>query len=355
MSSSLKTKINSSKVNFSKNIFTSIIIPVAFVVLAVIFGFVFGFNQGMDFKGGIQVSIVAENQNLEEESTYKTFKNKVDNVLQANGVSGSIYLTETEATTYNNVLVVKINYSKDDAKQKIELIEKGLKENFFKTTDQEDIDLRNLISVTTFEGSVNSEYIVFSILASLVATILMCSYIFAREGFYASMLSLLGAIVSNILTWALIMVFRVPTNRETLSVIPFVAIASIIATWVFVRKSKKLLTNTENFNSKSNYELANETIKSNLYGTIITTSIVCVALLLFSLFNVCSPVIFFGLALLLGVVSTTYTNLYILPAIFGATYVRKIKKVKEKKQKQQDALTQEEVMKETDLDNLVSN
>ena len=51
-----------------------------------------------------------------------------------------------------------------------------------------------------------------------------------------------------------------------------------------------------------------------------------------------------------------YSNLFVLPGLFSKTFVRKQRKAKKQKQIKNDKkLTEEEVMKETDLDNLVSN
>ena len=73
-------------------------------MLAIILAICVGFNKGMDFKGGIIVSVMAEEQNLEEEKEYSTFKYRLDEVLEENGVKGSIYLLEKDSVSYNDVL-----------------------------------------------------------------------------------------------------------------------------------------------------------------------------------------------------------------------------------------------------------
>lgn len=356
MNKAIKNKIKNCKFNFSKNIITSLFVPALAVVLALVLGIIVGFNQGMDFKGGIYVSVLSENKNLEVAEEYNQFKTDVDTVLEANGVSGSIYIVETESTTYSNVLVVKINYTADDAKSKVTAIENGLKNTFFEGVSDGEIENRNLLSVSTFGSNVSGLDILSTILASLIATLAICIYIFARSGLFSAVLSFLSAFVSNALAWALILFSRVPVNKETLAVVSVVSIVSTIVTFLFTRKAKVLLASTSEYERKSNFELANNAVKSILYPTMLIGAFALIALIVFGALNISVPVLYFSLALICATVSIVYTNLFIIPAIFGLAYVRKVKKQKEKKKAEETTkLTEQEVMAETDLDNLVSN
>ena len=96
--------------SISKNIITSLFIPVVVCLLGIILSVVVGFNQGLDFKGGVIVSVVSETADLNDGKEYAVFKSKVDSVLLDNNVSGSVYIIEKDAITYNDVLVVKIDY-----------------------------------------------------------------------------------------------------------------------------------------------------------------------------------------------------------------------------------------------------
>ncbi len=356
MNKTIKNKIKNCKINFSKNIITSILVPAFAVVLALVLGIIVGFNQGMDFKGGIYVSVLSENKNLEIAEEYNEFKASVDTVLQANGVSGSVYIVETEAVTYSNVLIVKINYTGEDAQSKVDGIEAGLQNKFFAELTEQEIDNRNLLSVSTFGPNVSGLDILSTILASLVATLAICIYIFARSGLFSAVLSFLSALASTVLAWALILIARVPVNKETLAVVSVVSVISTLVSFIFTRKAKALLSSTSEYERKSNYVLANDTIKSLLYPTLLISIASLGILVVFGALNILGPVLYFALALICGLLAIVYTNLFIIPAIFGLTFVRKVKRQKEiKKETESNKLSEQEVMTETDLDNLVSN
>lgn len=355
--SNLKNKLNNTRVNFSKNIVTSVIIPCAVLILAIVLGAVLGFNKGFDFNGGILVSVVADTADFSETTEYNEFKNNVDEILLDNGVNGSVYLREKEGTAYKDVLVVKIEYT-GTSEEKAELskeIEKDLIQKFYAETSANEIELRHLVSVSSFGASSNLWTVLSAILASIITVLAICVYIFFRSGLNTAVLALISGVVANMLTFALALITRVQISTFSLAIIPFVGILSALATFMFAKKAEKIVKSTDKFERKSNFVLANETVKSNLFGKLLVAITGCLIALVLGLLNITNPVIYFGLLTFEAVVAITYTSLFIIPAIFGLTFVRKFKKEKVKKQKADDNLKEEEVLKETDLDNLVSN
>ncbi len=354
--SNLKSRKVNSKAN-SKNILTSLVVPALVAVVAIILAIVLGFNQGLDFKGGLLVSVTAETQNLQEEIEYNTFKDSVDSVLEANGVKGSVYLVEENAVTYQDVLVVKIDYSasEQDTSAIVEAIKSGLVSEFYSSLSSQEIELRNLVQVSTFGSVVDAWNIVSTILASLVALLIICVYIGFRSDVHTAMLSLLSAVISNLLAVSLIVITRVQTYQMMLAVVPFVAVLSAMLTFMFVKKAKSILKENDNFVRKSNYALADEAIKRTKKKTLLFVGLFACTLLLVALVNLANPILFLGFALVEAIIATTYTSLYIMPALFGLTYVRKVKREKTKKIEKQEKLEEADVLKETDLNNLVSN
>ena len=126
MNSSKSTK----KVN-SKNIITSLIVPAVLVVFAIILGMACGFNQGINLKGGVLASIVAEGYDLQNGEEYSEFVSEVNAVLSENKVSAVSYSLQKDNATYNDVLVVKIDYQKDDVDAVVKAIESGLVSKFY--------------------------------------------------------------------------------------------------------------------------------------------------------------------------------------------------------------------------------
>lgn len=345
------------QINFSKNFVLSIIVPLAVTLLAVVMFFAFGINKGMDFKGGVIASVVAEGVNLEDDKQYQTFKDAVDVILNENGVNGYIYMTEKDANTYEDILVVKIDISASGAKTSkiVNAIKSDLISEFYSDVSEDEIELRNLVNVATFGQSANIANLVAVALATLVSLIAVCVYLGFRSDIHTAMYAILAGGISNILTIALILITRVKMNLVDFTVVPVVAILSAVLTFTFVKKAKETLKSSEKYERKNNFILANDVISNNIGKTTKVFAAVGASLVLLALVNISNPVLFFAISLLEGLVASLYTTLFIIPAIFGITYVRRIKKEKAKKLQQVSKLSETEVLKETDLDKLTSN
>ena len=329
----LKNKLQNTKANFAKNFVLNLVVPAVLVVAALVVGIVFGFNKSIDFGGGVMVSVVADNNDLTVATEYNQFVGEVNEVLAENKVGGAVYLLEKDSTTYKDVLVVKIAYNgtEEQTKALADGLKSGLIEKFYAQTSESEIELRNLVVASEFGPSVDSYTVLASVLATLVTVLLICIYALLRSGLDTAVLALLSAVASNVLTFALLMLTRVPLTAPTVSLIPLVAIASALVTFMFAHKAKQNAKSDE-YARKQNYVLANNTVKSGLYNTVFVAASAIVVAAAFALVNVCSPVLWFGLALVAGTIAVVYANLFVVPAIFALTFVRKVKKEKVKKE-----------------------
>lgn len=350
-------KQSNKQINFSKNIVLSVIVPVLIALLALVMYFAFGINKGMDFKGGVIASVVAEGVNLEDGKQYQTFKDAVDVILNENGAHGYIYMTEKDSSTYEDILVVKIDISASGSETNkiVNAIKSDLIAEFYSGVTQDEIELRNLVNVSTFGQSANFGSLVAVALATLVALIAVCVYLGFRSDIHTAMYAILAGGISNILTIALIIITRVKMNLVDFTVVPVVAILSAVLTFTFVKKAKETLKTSERYERKNNFVLANDVISSNICKLTKIFGAVIAGLVLIALVNISNPVFFFAISILEGALATLYTTLFIIPAIFGITYVRRIKKEKSKKVTAEQKLSETEVLKETDLDKLTSN
>ena len=350
----LKNKLNSLNLNFAKNIITSIVVPAVIVVFALVIGLIFGFNKGMDFNGGIIVSVVTDEYNLEIAEDYNTFKGKVDKILQDNGVSGSAYLTEKHTEYQDDVLVVKINYSGEDATQIAESIKSELVTKFY-AGEETLVTQNNLVECSTFGSSADSWKILASFLATLVAVLAICVYVgFRTLSVHTPVMAFLASVISGLLATAVVILTRIQVNLFSLAVIPMISIVSMVSTFIYAGRVNSLLK-TGNYDRKPNNVLTSDAVKNSLYTTICLTSLAVLISLIFAFANVTSIVSHLGLTLLVSSIAIAYNYVFIMPAIYSLTYVRKVKKEKAKKEQKQEKLDEVEVLKETDLDNLVSN
>lgn len=350
----LKNKLKNINFNFAKNIYTSIVVPALILVVALVIGLCFGFNKGMDFNGGIIVSVVTDEYNLEIAEDYGTFKGKVDKILQDNGVSGSVYLTEKHSEYQDDILIVKINYTGENAESIVDGIKKGLIDKFY-AGEEVLVEQNNLVQVSTFGSSVDNWKIIASILATLVAVIAICVYVGLRTlSMHTPVMAFISALGSSLFATSLVILTRIQVNIFSLAIIPMVAIISMLCAFIYANKTKEILK-VGDYERKSNAKLANDSVKSSLHITAYLTIVACIVSLIFTFANVASIVSHLGLMLLVSVIAVAYNYVFVLPAIYALTYVRKVKKEKVKKEHKSEKLEESEVLKETDLDNLVSN
>lgn len=350
-------KLINTKYKFSKNLYRALIAPCLIFILALIFGLTLGVNKGMDIKGGIVTSVVAGTDiNLYDTSEYNQFKQRVDNVLKANDVNGQVYTIEVnEMQEYT--LVVKFSYEKANKDELITNLKNDLINEFYSSSPIEDIENNNYVFVSTFGNSIDNTVAITTVLATVICAIVMCIYIMARMGLNAGVMSFLASMFNNIFVVALTIVARVPVTYASVIVFPFVTIISILATMIYLKKTKELITSTDKYEKQSNFVVADDAVKQTLSKQLLLAGTSASCLLVIGLLNVLNSVLFVSIALFTCVACMLYTNLLLVPGLYARTYVRKVRKNKKDKQKieQKDTLTQEQVMKETDLDNLVSN
>lgn len=346
-----------SKFMFNKNFKYFLIFPCAITIMAIVFVCVFGFNKGVDFRGGIQVSVMAENVKFDNSEEFNTFKTKFDEVLTNNDIKASVYIKEVDADTYNNVLVAKIDYTKEDADTLVETLKSDFISVFYSDRSLSEIDNLNLVEVEKFDGFVTSWQIVAGILASLIMALAVAIYLFLRVGLHSAVFGVAFAIINNIITFAFLIVSRIRINAYTISVIPFITIFTLVLTFLFERRAKKLLKSSEKYEKASNLELACDSIKYNYKRNLLIVYAMLVLSLGFTICNIGNELSFLGLAILVAIGIIIYNFLFIMPSLFAITYVRRIgkSKVTAVKNEVNDKLTEDEVLKETDLDNLVSN
>ena len=103
MLKNLDQKFKDSKLNISKNFIYYIIGPIVLMLVALIIVCTVNFNLGSDFAGYSSFKIYANNENkiestvydLEKKSDYNEFKDKIETILDENGLKIISYRTST--------------------------------------------------------------------------------------------------------------------------------------------------------------------------------------------------------------------------------------------------------------------
>lgn len=323
MKTNIKQKIQNSKVNFSGNLFKSLLLPIFIGIVALVLTLTVNFNRGMDFKGGIIVSFNAGQEvNLENKSVYNEYRDEIESILNENGVSGAVYSIEDTS------IIVKINYKGNKANALIKEIKTDLIAQYYSDVDAEEIENRHLVNVNVFGSSITLKVILKTFLATLIGVLVICVYMGFRFGLHSAIMSLLSSIGSMLLTGALIMITRLPLNAESLVVIPFVSLLSMVMSFIYTRKVQSIAKSTADIKNVSNVSLCNDGVKKVLYGTLLISTIIALSIIVIGALNMSNAIAFLSLMLFEAILASLYVNTFVIPPIFAKTYVRKIKKEK---------------------------
>lgn len=343
---------------YSNNLLKNLIVPLLVALLAVVLALAVGFNKGIDYNGGIIVSVMAgEEVNLKDAEEYKEFKSKIDDVLTLNKVSGDVYITELDSTTQNYILTVKVEYNTagEDIDDLVSDIKSDLVVNFYPQESAEEIENRNLVIVSTFNGSVSNWTVISTVLATLICIIAVSVYIGIRIGVNSGVVSLVVSIFNVALTMALIMVTRVKMYSPTLAVMPFAGALSLALSFLFQRRARRMFRSNEKYEKASNFVLANDAVERDLKTKNVVSVGTIFALLLVGVINASNSIFYISLAFIEAIVVNYYSVMFITPSLFALTFARKFRKAKAKAKEDTNKLSETEVMTETNLDELVSN
>lgn len=273
------------KFNFVKNFKKHFIVPVVCLILGVIMTIITGFNLGVDFKGGSDITIISENK-INEKEIRKEIK--------------SMGYTVSDVTKSNdNTIYVKIEEV---------LEEKEIKDT--KNTIEEKYDAKTEIAVVS--NVVKRDLIKNAIVALLIAFVGIALYISFRYKFSYAISALLALVHDVIMMFALFSIFNVEINTMYIAAILTIVGYSINNTIVIFDRIRENITSavakkrdTEEYN-----KIVDESIKQTLFrsiNTTITTMIPIVTLLFFG----AKQIFEFDIAILFGLIAGAYSSIFL--------------------------------------------
>ncbi len=340
----LKQKVKDSKYNFSGNLLYHLIAPLVIIVLGLILALAINFNLGLDFKGGtVATVVVSEDLNISQ--NYNDIKNKLDEVLKGNNIDGLIY-QKVETSYYGNAITVKFEKISDELK---ETLKADLISSFYPTIEDEN-DLEIFVKVDNFGANVPNGVVLSTALAILVMIVAVFIYVASRFGISAGFVSGMVCILNLITLVGILAITRVKLDISIVSAFVFTGMYSLICSTILFGKVN------ENFKKEiyakfTNNQIANVSVKDVF---VVNTSL-AIFLLLFAFFMGIVPTTVVrntSLPLMLGVLISYYSSMFITPGLWSKTYIKRKKKEKEKiedNNKTTKSLTQEEIIKEPDV------
>ncbi len=321
-------KIKENKFNFVKHFKRRLIIPIICFVLAVVVTIITGFNLGVDFKGGSDISIVSDNT-LKQNEIEKDIKKLGYNI-------SDVTLTNSDKTIY-----VKINevLEKDEIKDTKALFE-------------EKYNAKTEISVVS--NVVKRDLIKNTIVALIAAFIGIVIYISIRYKFSFAISALIALMHDVILMMCLFSIFNLEINTMFVVAILTIVGYSINNTIVIFDRIRENLGNSKTSKTRDELEdIVNKSVRQTLFrsiNTTITTLIPIVVLLVFGEKEIYE----FNMAIIFGLAAGFYSSVLLSSQIWLRIELKSNKPKKINKKKNDKNKKKNKVKKQTkELDELL--
>lgn len=284
----------------------------AVILIGIIFGLIFGgLNLGIDFTGG---SILTIEMNEEFEVA------DVEAAIEQNGVSLDIVQivkskdVDSELLTQAVIRMKELPDDMDDATVR-ELIIKTLNEKY---AGAEGGEVESVGGVTT------GEIITNAFLSVIIAAVLMLLYIWIRFELFSGLAAVTALVHDVLIMTAVVCIVRVQINSSYIAACLTIVGYSINDTIVLfdrIRENNKKYS----ISSKTRSEVADISIRETLSRTINTSVTTLVTILALYIFGVAS-IREFALPLIVGLISGTYSSIFIASPVWVRLMQRKHRK-----------------------------
>lgn len=339
---SLDEKIENSKFNFCKNLKWFLIAPIVICFVGVVLLCTLGFNLGIDFTGGSNMTIY-----LDTDGTYtvddsvvstnqRVLEQKINNVLREYGLDINTY----QDTTMNisgmgiedgKAVIIKYQNNNKLETAKIEEINDKIRLDLlkaFKYVD-EDATLETIGSIeesalianggiTT--ASASSELMMKSFIALLVAILLILVYVAFRFEFTSGLAAILALFHDLLVTTSIMLICRIEINVSFIAALVTILGYSVNNTIIIFDRMRSDLKTAKQSNAKiSNQEVANGAVRASFMRTILTTLTTFIMIFMVTVIGV-PDIREFAFPIMIGILAGFYSATCLTPGLWAIAY-----------------------------------
>lgn len=345
---SIDDKIQTSKFNYCKNLKWFLIAPLVIVLVGIIILSTLGFNLGIDFTGGSNMTIF-----VDKEGTYSSQKFDVDKDLnaieqKANEVlkEYGLFVNTIQKTTMSdkdmglsNGTAVIIKYQNDNTLEtdEIENMNEEIRLELLKEFGfvGEDVTLETL-SLETNKGlvanggvttaSASAELMMKSFIALLVAVALILIYVAFRFEMTSGLAAILALFHDLLVTASVMLICRVEINVSFIAALITILGYSINNTIIIFDKMREDLKSKQNANEKiDNVSIANNSVKSTLMRSVLTMITTFIMIFFITVIGV-TDIREFAFPIMVGILAGFYSSVFLTPGLWAIAYRPKKKK-----------------------------
>ncbi|HCJ01335.1 MAG TPA: protein translocase subunit SecF [Clostridiales bacterium] len=323
-----KLDLSSHNVRFLSKYRIWFAVPLVVILVAIIVFSIFsavnkdvetGMNLGIDFTGGT-VMTVAVGSELDNDSTYNSYKNALTKIIEDEGYNvGNVQKSDKGADAR-----IIIKYQNKDAD--LESSNQAIKDKILATypkLSEEDVSLES-ISASSAQDLLSK-----ALISLAVIFVVMLVYIAIRFELWSGISALIGLIHDVIMMIALTIIFHIEVNTTYVAAVITIVAYSINNTIIVfdrVRETMRLAPKTGKIKLDSYVEEAvNDTFTRSAVSTVTTM----IPVFLLGCFGVVS-MRQFAWPIMFGLIAGTYSSLILAPTVYymirTALNNRKLKK-----------------------------
>jgi len=280
------------------------IISSVLIIAGILIVSIFGFNLGIDFVGGTVLNVKVGSV-LEQGNNYNIVSSQLTNIVENNGFKVGYIQQEGvgEESTIIVRFVDKTNLTEEQMQEEIDNLKTEIQSGLSLNNETLNVEISNGSRIA---ATASRSLLINSILAILIAVILILIYIAIRFELLSGLTAILMLIHDVLIMCALVAVFRIQINAGFIAALITIigySINNVIIVFDRIRENKK----KEAYSNATPNELANISIKQVLSRTILTALTTIVAILALTILGVAS-IKEFLLPILFGLLSGVYSS-----------------------------------------------
>lgn len=290
---------------------------VLIVFLAGIIGFILnGVELDIQFQGGTIIQIQMPDQNFNSDEIQTVLSDALGKNVVANKLE-TITAKEDEEKAY--MLTLKVSKSDTLTADELNKVVDILQEKYNVATNAE-------MNVQNVEPFIGAELLGNGLKAAAIASILIILYVWRRFsiiGFSSAVIAVLALIHDAFVMFTVYILFRIPVNESFIAAILTILGYSINSTIIIydrIRENRNLMRKA------SLKELVNTSINQTFarsVNTTITTFIAVLCVYIFALINNIQSLTEFTFPILIGLISGTFSSLFLVGPVWTLWEERK--------------------------------
>lgn len=329
---SLDETVEKSKFDFCKNLKWFLIAPLVIILVGVILLCTVGFNLGIDFTGGSNMTIYIDEsgtygEKFDADKDSKQIRKTIQSVLDKHDLK----ITTIQSTTIDaedlgisKGRAVIVKYQNDNSPINNQIRLEMLKAFGYIDADVESVagvDTAMLVlngDVTT--ASASAELMMKSFIALLVAVALILIYIAIRFEFTSGLAAILALFHDILVTASVVLICRIQINVAFIAALITILGYSINNTIIIFDRMRDKLKVARNANEKiDNKVVANNSVKETMLRSILTGITTFIMIFMITVIGV-ADIREFAFPIMVGILAGFYSSVFITPGLWTIAY-----------------------------------